>query len=267
MKSHDDPVERVRPYCAAVGFDLATAEGALLDRLRLIAEGSKTFDDAIRLASFAERVFRHYEETKPARAFTPEERRTVVLACLFSDIGKTGPPEADDTLRRYVVDVFAIENVKDDQQRLDTFLCAYFPTDADARIAAFAAVGIEPSITIRQFWNLHSVWTLAILEGAGVPPEAVAAAATHHLLEDVNPGAIVGADDRFTRRFGGNTAFDRAEKLVIILDKYDAARRRGHLSHEAAVAWLEDRIAKSERYRDDAELRELLADAKTVLAA
>lgn len=262
----DDPLERLRPHCAAVGFDLGVAEEALLERMRLIADGSKTFDDALRMAGLARRVFRYYEETKPERAFTEEEQRTVVLASLFSDIGKTGPAEADATARRYVVDVFAVENVKDDQQSLDAFMHTYFPSDAEARLTAFRALGIVSSISIRQFWNLHSGWTLAILEKAGVPPEAVAAAATHHLLDNVNPGAIVGEDDRFTRRFGGNASFDRAEKLVIILDKYDAARRRGHLTHEAAIGWLEDRIAKNERFHDDRELLELVADVKTVLA-
>lgn len=262
----DDPVSLLRPHCAAVGFDLGDAEEMLLERMRLVAQGSKTFDDALRMSGYAHRIFDYYQATKPARAFTDDERRTVVLASLFSDIGKTGPAEADVVARRYVVDVFAVENVKDDQQPLDTFLRNYFPKDADARLSAFRALGIDPSISIRQFWNLHSAWTLAILEKAGVPPEAVAAAATHHLLDDVNPGAIVGDDDRFTRRFGDNAAFDRAEKLVIILDKYDAARRRGHLSHEAAIKWLEERIAKSTRFHDDAELHELVADVKTVLA-
>ena len=261
-----DPIERLRPHCAAVGFDLGVAEESLLERLRLAAEGSKTFDDALRLASFANRIFRHYDAHEPAKAFTADEKRAVILASLFSDIGKTGPADADATARRYVVDLFAVENVKDDQQPIETFLRAYFPEDAERRISAFAALGIPSSTTLRQFWNLHSSWTLAILERAGVPPEAVAAAATHHLLDDVNPGAIVGEDDRFTRRFGANAAFDRAEKLVIILDKYDAARRRGHLTHEGAIAWLRDRIAKSKRFHDDAELLGLVADVGHVLA-
>ena len=258
-------MERLRPHCAAVGFDLGVAERWRHDRMRLVAEGSKTFDDALRMASFAHRIFRHYERTKPTKVFTPKEQATVVLASLFSDIGKTGPAEADATARRYVVDVFAVENVKDDRQSLDTFLHTYFPNDAETRLSALEALGIDRSISIRQFWNLHSSWTLAILEKAGVPPEAVAAAATHHLLDDVNPGAIVGDDDRFTRRFGDNASFDRAEKLVIVLDKYDAARRRGHLTHDAAIAWLEDRIAKSPRFHDDAELRELVDDVRVVL--
>lgn len=262
-----DPLERLRARCTEFGFDLERAGGSLLERMRLLAEQSKAFDDALRLTSYAEQIFRHYDLTKPTRAFTPLERQTVVLACLFSDVGKTGPEGAGPEDRRRIAEAFAVENVRDVTQSVATFLRTYFPADAEERIQRFAALGIDPSSTIRQFWNLHSGWTLGIVEAEGLPTEAVAAAATHHMLDDVNPGDIVGEDDRFSRPFGANTAFDRAEKLVIVLDKYDAARRRGGLTHDQAIAWLRERIAKSQRYCDDEELLELVTDADAVIGA
>jgi len=263
----DDAVEGLRARCAALGFALDEAGCSLVERLRLLAEHSKAFDDAMRMASYADRIFRHYDMARPAEAFTAVERQTVALACLFSDIGKTGPADADADARRLVTEVFAVENVRDDAQSVASFLRTYFPADAEQRVARIAALGLDPSMSIRQFWNLHSGWTLEIAERAGVPLEAVAAAATHHLLEDVNPRAIVGEDNRFTRRFGENAAFDRAEKLVIILDKYDAVRRRGGRTHDQAIAWLRDRIAKSPRFRDDEGFLQLLADLDAVLGS
>jgi hypothetical protein len=235
--------------------------------MQLLAEHSNTFDDARRMTSYADRIFRHYEAAKHGEAFSALERQTVVLACLFSDIGKTGPAHADADARRLIAEAFAVENVQDDAQPVATFLRTYFPADAEERLARFVALGLDPAMSVRQFWNLHSGWTLAIAEAAGLPPEAVAAAATHHLLDDINPRSIVGDDDRFTRRFGENSTFDRAEKLVIILDKYDAAMRRGGRTHDEAIAWLRDRIAKSVRFRDDAEFVELLADVNAVLGS
>src|SRR4051812_23885366 len=85
----EDPIERLRVQCAALGFDLEKADRSLVERMRLLAEHSKTFEDAKRMSSYAERIFRHYETTRPAEAFSELERQTVVLACLFSDIGKT----------------------------------------------------------------------------------------------------------------------------------------------------------------------------------
>ncbi|MBS2017435.1 MAG: hypothetical protein JST00_31420 [Deltaproteobacteria bacterium] len=258
-------LRRLRGECAAIGFDIDRVSRSLVERMQLLAELSGTFDDAIRLATHADRIFRHYEATKPDMAFSALERQTVVLASLFSDIGKTGPAEADAETRRIVVEAFGVENVRDDTQSLEAFLHAHFPADADRRIARLSAHGLAPTMTLRQFWNLHSGWTLAIAEAAGLPPEAVAAAATHHLLESVNPESIVGEDDRFTRRFGDNAAFDRAEKLVILLDKYDAVIRRGGRTHAEAIAWLREKLAKSARFHDDATFLTLLGDMDAVL--
>lgn len=243
-----------------MGFDLARADAALVDRVRVLEERGETFADAERMAAAAEAVFAHYERAHPDEAFTPSERRTVVLGCLFSDIGKTGPAHADAEGRALVADMFAVENVRDDTMSVARFFETFFPEDAKARHARFAALGLDPAMPIRAFWNLHGEWTLAIAESAGVPPEAVAAAATHHLLEDVNPQVIVGDDDRFTRAFGDNEAFDRAEKLVIVLDKYDALRRRAGRSHDEAIAWLRARLAKSARFHDDPVFARLVGD-------
>ncbi|MFO0679750.1 MAG: hypothetical protein U0169_24710 [Polyangiaceae bacterium] len=259
-------MEGLRARCRAVGFDPDAARGSLVDRMRLLAEVSHTFDDASRMADHAERVFRHVDATRPSKPFDAVERQTVVLGCLFSDIGKTGPEGADVGTRRIVAEAFAVENVKDDRQSFATFVRASFPADAEPRLARLAAIGVPPSITLRQFWNLHTGWTLAIAEAAGLPAEAVGAAAAHHLLEDVNPESIVGEDDRFTRPFGRNATFDRAEKLVILLDKYDASMRRGGRSHEDAILWLRDRLASSARFFDDEEFVGLLRDVEVALA-
>src|SRR4051794_959113 len=109
----EDSVERLRAQCAAIGFDLDKASSSLVERMRLLAEYSKTFDDARRMASYADRIFRHYDLARPAEAFSPLERQTVVLACLFSDIGKTGPEHADADGRRLIAEAFAVENVRD----------------------------------------------------------------------------------------------------------------------------------------------------------
>jgi hypothetical protein len=264
----EESVRQLRVQCAAIGFDLDGASSSLVERMRLLAEHSKTFDDARRTASYAERLFRHYETRRPAaEGFSALERQTVVLACLFSDIGKTGPEDADADGRRLIAEAFAVENVDDDTQPVERFLRTFFPADAELRVTRFAALGLDPSMSVRQFWNLHSGWTLAIVEAAGLPLEAVAAAATHHMLEDINPRAIVGEDDRFTRRFGENATFDRAEKLVILLDKYDAARRRGNRTHAEAIAWLRERIARSSRFHDDEDFLQLLADVDEVIGS
>ncbi|MDF3066889.1 MAG: hypothetical protein K0R38_2490 [Polyangiaceae bacterium] len=200
-------------------------------------------------------------------AFSEVERRIVVLGCLFSDIGKTGPARADERGQCIIIDIFAVEGVRDDQQSVAQFLSAHFPNDAESRRQALRELGLDLEAPIRAFWNLHSGWTLEILEESGAPSEVVAAAATHHLLEEVNPGAIVAPDQRFSRPFGDNLAFDRAEKLIILLDKYDAVRRRAGLGHDAAIGWLRARVQRSRRFRNDADFSALIDRMSAVLQA
>lgn len=263
--SSDETVRRSRAICAEVGFDLDGVAPSVIARLQLLAEHSETVADAERMVARARDIFRYYSTAKPLAAFSEVERQIVALGCLFSDLGKTGPGKASASEQRLILEMFAVEGVDDETQPVTQFFATYFPADAEERVRQFAALGLDPNMPLRQFWNLHSTWTLEIVEAAGVPAEAVAAAATHHLLDDVNPENIVAPDRRFTRSFGGNPTFDRAEKLVILLDKYDAVRRRGGGSHEQAIAWLRKRVALNPHFHDDAELSTLIADLDAVL--
>jgi hypothetical protein len=262
--SPGDAIEHLSAICAAVGFDLAGLKPSLLSRLRLLAEHSETVADCERMVSRARDVFHYCEMTKPSEAFSALERRIVVLGCLFADIGKTGPAHADADGQRLIVEMFAVEGVRDDKQPVAEFLRTYFP-DSHERIRRFTALGLDPQMSVREFWNLHSSWTLELVEAGGVPPEVVVAAATHHLLDDVNPDRVVAHDRRFTRSCGDNAIFDRAEKLIILLDKHDALRRRGGRTHDQAIAWLRERVGNNARFRGDVEFLTLIADLDAAL--
>lgn len=262
-----DPLHRVGALCADVGFDLHSVTPALLARMRLLSEHSETLADTERMIARAWDVFRYYQRAKPKQAFSELERRIVVLGCLFSDIGKTGPEHADRAAQTLIAEMFGIEGVRDDQQTVAKFLALYFPADAADRTRRFEELGLDPTLTMRQFWNLHSTWTLAVAEAGHVPAEVVAAAATHHLLDNINPSAIVGSDRRFRRASGQNTSFDRAEKLIILLDKYDALLRRGRRNHQQAIAWLSARVQENPEFRADEELTQLICDLDVIFAS
>jgi hypothetical protein len=256
---------RLYAICAAQGLDLSTLEPRILERMRLLAETTETVKDCQRIAGLAERMFRYYDAHKPSHRFTPVEQKTVVIGSLFSDIGKTGPANADSAGQCLVTEMFSVERVPNEKMNVAEFLRTYFPDDATERGAQFRALGLSTDMTMREFWNMHSAWTLHIIQDGGMPPEAVAAAATHHLLENVNPDAIVAHDGRFTRYFGDNERVDRPEKLVILLDKYDAARRRAQRSHAQAIAWLRALVGKNPHFATDAQFYELIDDLDVVL--
>lgn len=256
---------QARAACVRAGLEPDTLDPALLDRMALLAEGSPTLRDNARAMELAEQVFEYYARGDAPLSET--EKTTVRVGSLLSDIGKTGPLAASLEQQRLVVRMFAVERVDDEQMSVARFFSTYFGADASASIALFASLDLDPNLTLRQFWNLHSTWTLELLQHSTVPPEAVAAAAAHHLLEHVNPRSIVADDDSFVLPFGSNLRFDRPEKLVILLDKYDAVRRRGRRDHPTAISYLRDRIKNNPRFGKDPEFHGLLDALDEVFAS
>jgi hypothetical protein len=258
-------LKRFRKICAATGVDLDSLSPEIVERMQLLAETTETVEDCQRAAGMAQDMFRYYEHQKPAQRFSELDQRTVLIASLFSDIGKTGPVQADKAAQQLIAEMFSVERVPNDKMSVADFFRTYFAADARERTARFRALGLDPDITMREFWNMHSAWTLHIIQAGGIPLEAVAAAATHHLLENVNPDSIVAHDGRFTRYFGENNRVDRPEKLVILLDKYDAARRRAGRSHEDAIHWLRTLIAHNAHFAGDQEFFSLIDDLNVVM--
>jgi hypothetical protein len=264
MRSPPTSFERLGSLCAEVGFDLDDVSPAIRARMALLAETTKSVEDSERCVDLAQDVFRHYEASKPFQRFTDLERRIVVIGTLFADIGKTGPAGAGPDGQRLVAEIFAVENVTDERMSVARFFEVYFPADAADRTRRLGALRLDARMTMRALWNLHSAWTLHVIQGDGVPCEAVPAAAAHHLLENVNPDAIVAEDGRFTKYFGEHASFDRPEKLVILLDKYDAVRRRGHGTHGDAIAQLRTVIGGSRRFAADRAFWTLIEDLDAV---
>jgi hypothetical protein len=262
LAMHADPVtfDQLVALCAEAGVVLDQVTPALHARLQLLSSTTETVRDILNIVKNAHAIFRYYEAHKPEQRWSENEKQVVVIGSLFADIGKTGPLHADAAEQRLISEMFAVEGVRDPRQPVADFLRASFPHDAERRVQLFAGLGLDPEMPMRAFWNLHAGWTLEIVREGGVPEEAMAAAASHHLLDNVNPERIVGEDGRYSAAFGENLHFDRAEKLVILLDKYDALRRRSGSTHEQAVAWLRKRLGDHARSRDDAEFNTLLDD-------
>lgn len=251
-----------------VGVDIEKINPDIVRKLRLLNKETLTLKDEERAIRTARALFKYYQEKFPDNKFSDQEMRTVLVGTLFTDIGKTGPRNATPEQEEVVLDTYAVESIIDPKKTtLEQFVRDNFPEDADSRMAAFKEIGVEGDVTMREFYNLHSRWTLEIISGDGVPLEAVAGAASHHMLEDVNPEEIVGKDRRFTRYFGDNASFDRAEKLIIILDKYDAYRRRSKKDHKEAIELVRKRIESNPSFAGDEEFTSLLNNLDAMISA
>ncbi len=253
-------VPRIQKVFEAAGVRVDTVGKDIVKRLWLLDAITPIVEDEYRAIKYAKTFFARLEASAPSRAFTEGEKRIVLIGTLFSDIGKTGPKSASFDQQKQIAEMFRIENVSNPKMTVAQFLRDYFPVDHEARSHTLSTLGIDTEMSMRTFWNLHSVWTLQIISGDGVPPEAVAAAATHHMLEGVNPDLIVGKDGIFARYFGENVAFDRAEKLLIIVDKYDALRRRAGKSHDEAIAELRNIVSRNAAYAGDPQFETLIED-------
>ena len=253
-----------------IGVDIEKIHPNILRKLRLLNKETQTFKDEEKAIRTAQALFLYYEVNFPNKKFTDQEKKTVLVGTIFTDIGKTGPRNATSEQEKLILSIFNIESRehgKEDLLSIQEYLQRYFPEDWDSRVKELSFMGLDSNMTMRRFWNMHTPWTLEIISGDGVPPEAIAAAAAHHALEGINPQNIIGKDGRFTKYFGDNISFSRDDKLIIILDKYYAARRRGKMTHVQAIEFIRKKIKSNEQFSDDSEFEELLSNLDAMISA
>jgi len=258
------PKLKIVDVLVEVGLDPEKVATRIIERLELLNDVTKTVEDGENAVQIAKSIFAHYETDKPKEAFTELEKKIVIIGSLFSDVGKTGPREANIEQQRLIAEMFAVENVNPNLTVVG-FLSKYFPADVEDRVKIFESMGLDSQMIMRSFWNLHSQWTLEIISGDGIPAEAIAGAASHHIIDGVNPMNIIGEDKRFTRYFGENASFDRPEKLIIVLDKYDAFWRRSRKTKEEAIELLRKKVSESPIFAGDTQFQELIDDLSYVV--
>src|SRR5262245_34814137 len=96
-------LKQLYEVCADVGVPFEDASPVVYARMRLLAERTATVADAARIAGLARKVFGYYDRHAPEARFSEIEKRIVVVGGLFSDIGKTGPADADVAGQHLVV--------------------------------------------------------------------------------------------------------------------------------------------------------------------
>lgn len=256
------------------GVDVERISPKIIDRLLLLDSKTETLRDCLNQVAIERKIFANLPEGRLSFL----EQATAVIGTIFSDIGKTGPANATPDQQELIAEIFGEDNVfEPSQTTVKQFFKRYFPERASEFINRFQTiqdvievddennpghkklikVWLDSGITMRQFFDMHTKWTLDIINHDGVPPEGVAAAATHHFAQGINPEGIIGKDNTFKDGFGENKKFDLAEKLVAVMDQYDARRRRAGLEHKEAVAGVKTYVEKSS-FKGDSESAELI---------
>jgi hypothetical protein len=244
----------------------------LYERLIELASMERShFEDAVKMAKIVDIIWedlRHDSEIK-------FDQKELKLACLFHDIGKSGPKDANREQRRLVQmiyntkyfnsksgkfnilkgspkdltieEAFEIESQMsaEEKEKIVTYLRTltihkYYP-----EIKKIKTEDLDPKKhKMIDIWREHDYWTWDLLKGYGnhvVTDDVKKVASTHHALEGHDPAAVDGFIS------GENVTLELLDKylMITLLDKYQAWVKRAGISHGEAIKELESQIKES----------------------
>ncbi|PJE50771.1 MAG: hypothetical protein COV29_03515 [Candidatus Yanofskybacteria bacterium CG10_big_fil_rev_8_21_14_0_10_36_16] len=238
-----------------IGLNPEKIDSAITARFKLLDERTKFLEDEKKALDGENLLEEYYRNIKPERVLSEEDKKIMAIGSLFSDIGKTGPKDATIEQQNLIITMFAVEDIKDPSITVEDFLNTYIEDGKiDEKIKLLKEMGLSSDMSMKDFYNKHAFWTYDIISGDGVPREDVVAAASHHILEMVNPGNIIGEDGTYRFNFGNNKKFDRPEVILVLEDKYYAFRRRLGMSHKQAITALKKFLDKRINYDPDTPL-------------
>jgi hypothetical protein len=148
------------------------------------------------------------------------------------------------------VKLYAVRNVADPDQTIATTVCTNFtPDDADRILALLGSCGMRSTDTMRAFWDRHGYWTHDILEAdsGAIPNRARVVAGSHHLDRGIDPYGLTG----------GDCVTVLENRILMAVDKYQAAVARGHKTHREAIGVV-TRI-HAPKYAHDATMNRVVA--------
>lgn len=225
----------------------------LIDRLMLLNERSLFLKDELSAMQYAEQLSEYLSHSDSKNKMSTEDLRSIKIGTLFSDIGKTGPRNATAEQQVLITAMYAVEGT-DSSITVESFLKQNIPSDYSAQEKNLQALGVSPTMTMREFYDLHAGWSYTILKNSTIPPDGILAAVSHHMLRGVNPKQTMDPRGEF-HVLGINRPVDQREIFVILLDQYDACLRRGNLNHSDAIAYLYNNVTQSKALEKLPELR------------
>lgn len=222
---------------------LDTFPDIIRDRLWILRTNSEVMRNLLR-------TLRRVEPLYALLGLDSTQQLSFKLGSLFSDIGKSGPVTAIPSQQREILLVFRPQAGGDPNNILLMNFLKDQSWNETTLVEHLSAMDLPvDTMTLRQFYNQHMVWTKEILDRAGesLPTTAVRAALTHHQLDGYPPGVE-------------EVELDIVAKLVIVADKYDAFRCRSGFNHAQAIAAVRDVITTrlNGRYKDDQEFKLIL---------
>jgi hypothetical protein len=241
-----------------IGLGIEKCPNEIIDRLVIIEENSKFNNDSRMICEGFKNVLDAIENSSPIKNhLTPKQRQEGELAAFLHDIGKSGASEADVSGRLAAIRLFSVEKFVypiNTNKTIAEAVRECFPDEYDEMIEDLAKSGVSEEMTVRKFYDKHAEWTHNVLDKY---PETFSertriVAGSHHIDRDINPyhlseneippeSLMIGALEYYVDIL--------EEKILMAVDKYQAAISRRDSSNEKAVEFL--RKIFSEKYDGD----------------
>ncbi len=183
----------------------------------------------------------------------PELKRNIIQGSTLSDIGKGGPENATEEQSEFIVRIFQVTDKVEEPNKitLSEFIFRYLtnfktPEERARILESLGIYKVSGNMSMREFYNLHTSWSLGVLnkeEPKLISGEVKRRVARHHRLEGVE---IIEGE------------LTIEDKVVIMLDKYQACISRGHKTHKETMEYLVNKI-KEGGFTDDKEFQKLLS--------
>lgn len=249
----DKGMELVKQEIESLNLDLDLEKQPEL--LKRLAELGGHFRDSSLMAQI---INSDYEDFRQNLGLSEPGPEKMMRAAILHDLGKSGPPEAPAEMRYAVRRLFSMPRTafnpfdpEGEPKTISDFVVEQDLPDAEKIEATLSDNGIDPSEQpVLDFWRKHVEWTHELLEpyaGGDLGEDTVRIAASHHLIEGKNPAGI----DFSEKALDPKTAevISRANVLETV-DKYQALRKRGGLSHDEAIARLKAVVEKNSNVPD-----------------
>jgi len=226
------------------------------------------FDDGVKMSEIVEILWQDLKKENDIK-FTIEELK---LSCLFHDIGKSGPPNANREERFMIEQLFnpiyfnpkkpdfkgrnpkqilikealQIENLPN-RDKIVNYLQSLFLHIYDEKNNTLKEEKLDlDKHTMIDLWREHDYWTYQLLQKFGdnqISRDVIIVSSTHHTLEGHDPAMIDGEipNEAIT--------LELLDKYLILtlVDKYQAFIERSGKTHEETVKILEKIINDSKK--------------------
>jgi len=238
----------------------------VINRLILLERYSKFNHDSRLIARGMDNVFgklaERYRDRDPAIIISESDRENARLSAILHDIGKAGDAEAGPAEQRAVIDLFALEKIKNPQDLVGKVVRENFDlVRAEEMIKLLASCDVAESITMREFWDKHAYWTHNVLNRypEGTSERVRTIAASHHIDRGINPcnlplgevppeAVAIGTLEEYIELL--------QHRALIATDKYEAFVRRSGGNHEESMKVLRQLVGP--QFKGDALMEQVL---------